>query len=176
MIITLVIIKIRITACTKYYNLVSCIFFTYNKSYSASFSFAASTATTLYQNSCVYCYSFWFWYQKPTRYIALSILWFVIAFCFFWHNLITFDISWYITYWCFQVIVHHLYIMYLHIWPNNIDYYAFVMISGDCINEIFPCKIVLHHCLICCVGLFSHSFFINTLSADIYDWMTGSGH
>ena len=138
---------------------------------------ASSTSSNiLYQNSWVCCYSILFWHRKPTRYVALWIFWFVIAFCFFWHNLITFNTSWYLTYWWFQVIVYHLHTMFLHIEPNNIDYYTFVVISSHCINQIFSCKIVWHHCLIWCVGLFSDSFFINTLSADIYDWTTGFGH
>ena len=176
MIIIVIITKSHITSHTKYFNLVLCMFVTYIRLYSASFALPASTETILYQNSLVYCYCCWFWYRKTTCYVALWIFEIAIGFCIFATiilQLIYNDI-WLVD--VFKSVVYHPDTIFFHIWQYIVGVSFFSDISFHCVNRWFWCKIPLYLCFVWLVPFFFNSFFINSLSADIYPSTTTFPH
>ena len=149
--------------------MVSYVFFIYIRWYSACVGHITSTATILYQNSSTIDILVGFDVENQhvifrCKYSDMqSHLVFLNAIR---SRLIHKDTWLFDAFECFFIPYKH---NVLHIWPNNIDYCGFSMISCDCTNWSFSCKIVLHHCLIWYIVSFPPSIFINTLSADIYD-------
>ena len=96
--IIFVITETHVTKHIKYYNLVSHIFFKYNRWYCAYVHQKPSTPTILFQNSLFYFHGRLFWYLEPTRYVALWILG-------FWITIYSLDIIlWHLIYHRMQLI------------------------------------------------------------------------